>query len=265
MVGELLRDLGYSLQANTRAIEGDSHPDRNAQFEHIHQTVQGRIEASLPVISVDTKKKELVGNFKNADRELRPKGEPVRVHGFVNLEPGAANLYGVDELAHNEGWVSVCVDHETIEFTVESIRRWWYGIGRPLYPGAKQLLITADGGGSNGSRARLWEVELQKLADELRMAIDVCHLPPGTSKWNKIEHHMFSFITQNWREKPLVSHEVIIKLIAATTNKEGLNIACKLDPNTYPPDTKISDKEMVKINITKNEFHGEWNYSILPH
>jgi transposase len=266
MVGELLHELGYSLQANAKTIEGGSHPDRNAQFEHIHQTVQNRMKAGLPVISVDTKKKELVGDFKNGGREFRPKGEPepVRVHDFVIPELGRANPYGVYDLAHNEGWVSVGVDHDTAEFAVESIRRWWRGMGRPLYPGAKRLLITADGGGSNGSRVRLWKVQLQKLADELTMAIDVCHLPPGTSKWNKIEHRMFSFITQNWRGKPLVSHEVIVKLIAATTNKGGLRIACELDSNTYPSGIKISDKEMKKLNITKDEFHGEWNYSILP-
>lgn len=266
MVGELLHALDYSLQANAKTLEGGSHPDRNAQFEHIHQTVSARLNAFQPVISVDTKKKELVGDFKNGGRELRPKGEPepVRVHDFVIPDLGRANPYGVYDLLHNEGWVSVGVDHDTAEFAVESIRRWWRLMGSPLYPGASNLLITADGGGSNGSRVRLWKVALQKLADELGMVIDVCHLPPGTSKWNKIEHRMFSFISQNWRGKPLVSHEVIVKLIAATTNKGGLKVQCALDSNTYPSGIKISDEEMKALNIVHGKFHGEWNYSIRP-
>ncbi|MCF6284615.1 MAG: ISAzo13 family transposase [Candidatus Hydrogenedentes bacterium] len=267
MVAVLLHDLGYSLQANAKTQEGTSHPDRNAQFEHIHQTVQARLEASQPVVSVDTKKKELVGNFKNGGREFQPKGEPeeVRVHDFIIPELGRANPYGVYDLAHNEGWVSVGVDRDTAEFAVESIRRWWYKMGQPLYPDATRLLITADGGGSNGSRVRLWKVELQKLANELKMEIDVCHLPPGTSKWNKIEHRLFSFITQNWRGKPLVSHEVIVNLIAATTNKGGLKVQCALDTNTYATGIKISDKEMKAIKLIRDEFHGDWNYSIHPH
>ena len=266
MVGELLHGLDYSLQANAKTLEGGAHPDRNAQFEHIHQTVSARLKAFQPVISVDTKKKELVGNFKNGGRELRPKGdpEPVRVHDFVIPELGRANPYGVYDLVHNEGWVSVGVDHDTAEFAVESIRRWWRAMGSPLYPGASRLLITADGGGSNGSRVRLWKVALQKLADELGMVVDVCHLPPGTSKWNKIEHRMFSFISQNWRGKPLVSHEVIVNLIAATTNKGGLKVQCAIDNNIYPAGIKISDREMKELNIVTGKFHGEWNYSIHP-
>jgi transposase len=267
MVAELLHELGYSLQANAKTLEGGDHPDRNAQFEHIHHVIQMQMGAGQPVISVDTKKKELVGNFKNGGRELRPKGRPeqVRVHDFVVPELGRANPYGVYDLAHNMGWVSVGVDHDTAGFAVESIRRWWRWMGQPLYPGATRVLIVADGGGSNGSRVRLWKVELQKLADTLGLIVDVCHLPPGTSKWNKIEHRLFSFISQNWRGKPLISHEVIVDLIAATTNKRGLKVHCALDTNTYPPGTKISDEELRTVKIIRNAFHGEWNYSIHPH
>lgn len=266
MVAELLHEMEYSLQANSKTLEGGDHPDRNAQFEHIHLTVQGLLSASQPVISVDTKKKELVGDFKNAGRELRPCGQPeeVRVHDFVIPELGRANPYGVYDLAHNTGWVSVGIDHDTAAFAVESIRRWWKAMGQALYPGATRLLVVADGGGSNGSRVRLWKLELQALADELAMVVEVCHLPPGTSKWNKIEHRLFSFITQNWRGKPLVSHEVIVKLIAATTNKKGLKVHCSLDTNKYPPGIKVSDKELKTINIVRNDFHGEWNYAIHP-
>lgn len=265
MVAALLHELNYSLQANSKTLEGGSHEHRNSQFEHIHQAAQRQLLAAQPVISVDTKKKELVGNFKNGGCELRPKGQPekVRVHDFVLPELGRANPYGVYDLAHNTGWVSVGIDHDTAAFAVESIRRWWNAMGRPLYPGASRLLIVADGGGSNGSRVRLWKLELQKLADEVGLIMDVCHLPPGTSKWNKIEHRLFSFITQNWRGKPLVSHEVIVNLIAATTNKKGLKVRCELDTNVYAPGIKVSEAELATINIIRDVFQGEWSH-VLP-
>ncbi len=266
MVAELLHELGYSLQANSKTLEGGSHPDRNAQFEHINATVQAQMAAAQPVISVDTKKKELVGEFKNGGREWRPAGDPekVRVHDFIIPALGRANPYGIYDLAHNTGWVNVGVDHDTAAFAVASIRRWWAGMGRDLYPAATTLQILADGGGSNGSRVRLWKLELQTLADELGLAMAVCHLPPGTSKWNKIEHRLFSFITQNWRGKPLVSHEVIVSLIAATTNSKGLKVTCTLDTAVYPPGIKVTDQEIQSINIIRNDFHGEWNYTIHP-
>jgi len=266
MVAELLHELGYSLQANSKTLEGGSHPDRDAQFEHIREAAERQLAAGQPVISVDTKKKELVGDFKNGGRELRPKGDPerVRVHDFVIPELGRANPYGIYDLAHNTGWVSVGVDHDTAAFAVETIRRWWGSMGRELYLGAASLLIFADGGGSNGSRVRLWKMELQKLADELGITIGVSHFPPGTSKWNKIEHRLFSFVTQNWRGKPLVSHEVIVSLIAATTNSKGLKVSCSLDTNVYPPGIKVPDKEFEAINIIRDAFHGEWNYAIHP-
>jgi hypothetical protein len=266
-VAALLRELGYSLQANAKTLEGGDHPDRNAQFEHIERAVQRQLTAGQPVISVDTKKKELVGDFKNGGRELCPTGQPeeVRVHDFVIPELGRANPYGVYDLAHNAGWVSVGVDHDTASFAVESIRRWWHTMGQPLYAQAERLLIVADGGGSNGSRVRLWKLELQKLADELGVIVEVCHLPPGTSKWNKIEHRLFSFITQNWRGKPLISHAVIVQLIAATTNKKGLKVHCALDTNLYPAGVKVSDQELAAVNLRRDEFHGEWNYAIHPH
>jgi transposase len=266
MVAALLHDLGYSLQANRKTLEGSRHPDRNAQFEHINRTVQARLEAGEPVVSVDTKKKELVGDFKNGGRELRPKGQPerVRVHDFVIEELGKVNPYGVYDLAHNAAWVSVGVDHDTAAFAVESIRRWWYSMGYPVYPTATRLLLTADGGGSNGARARLWKVELQKLANETGLQIAVCHLPPGTSKWNKIEHRLFAHISMNWRGKPLVSHEVIVNLIAATTTTTGLTVRCELDTNAYPAGLKVSDRDMQRIAILRDDFHGDWNYTILP-
>jgi len=219
-----------------------------------------------PVISVDTKKKELVGDFKNGGQELRPKGnpEPVRVHDFVIPELGRANPYGIYDLAQNTGWVSVGIDHDTAAFAVESVRRWWHSMGQPVYPKAKKLLITADGGGSNGARVRLWKTELQKFADETGMTIAVCHFPPGTSKWNKIEHRMFSFITQNWRGKPLISFEVIVSLIAATTTTNGLRVRSELDTNTYPAGVKVSDKEFGQVQLRSDRFHGEWNYEIRP-
>ena len=266
MVAELLHDLGYSLQANRKTQEGASHPDRNAQFEYLNRKVKRRLVLKEPVISVDTKKRELVGNFKNGGRELRPKGDPetVRVHDFLIPELGRATPYGIYDIARNTGWVNVGVDHDTAVFAVESIRRWWRSMGQPAYPQATRLLITADSGGSNGSRVRLWKLELQKLADETRLRISVCHLPPGTSKWNKIEHRLFSFISQNWRGKPLVNHEVIVNLIAATTTETGLKVYSELDTQSYPPGIKVSDKEVAAIALRPDKFHGDWNYSILP-
>lgn len=265
LVSELLASEGYSLQANVKTREGGSHPDRNAQFEHINERIRAAQAEGQPVISVDTKKKELVGDFKNSGREWHPKGQPeaVRVHDFIIPEMGRANPYGVYDLAHNRGWVSVGTDHDTAAFAVSTIRRWWTGMGAALYPKATSLLITADGGGSNGSRNRLWKRELQTFATESGLRIDVCHLPPGTSKWNKIEHRLFSFISQNWRGKPLSSHEVIVQLIAATSNRKGLRVHAELDPAIYPAGTKISDEEMAKLHIEMAEFHGEWNYSLL--
>jgi hypothetical protein len=266
VVGELLRQQKFSLQANSKTKEGASHPDRNAQFTHISQSVGAALAAGQPVISVDTKKKELVGDFKNAGREWRPAGNPeeVRVHDFLIKELGRAVPYGVYDLAANAGWVSVGIDHDTAAFAVQTIRRWWYEVGRTRYPDASTLLITADGGGSNGSRVRLWKRELQRLANEIGIAIKVHHLPPGTSKWNKIEHRLFSFITQNWRAKPLVSYRVIIDLISATTTKTGLTVHCELDPGTYPKGVTVTDEEMQALNIARDEFHGEWNYTIHP-
>ena len=266
LVSELLASEGYSLQANVKTREGGTHPDRNAQFEHINERIRAAQAEGQPVISVDTKKKELVGDFKNSGREWHPKGQPeaVRVHDFIIPEMGRANPYGVYDLAHNRGWVSVGTDHDTAAFAVSTIRRWWAGMGAALYPKAKRLLITADGGGSNGSRNRLWKRELQAFAEDSGLRIDVCHLPPGTSKWNKIEHRLFSFISQNWRGKPLSSHEVIVQLIAATSNRKGLRVHAELDPATYPAGTKVSDEEMAKLRIELAEFHGEWNYSLRP-
>jgi transposase len=266
LVGRMLHDLGYSLQANSKTLEGTNHPDRNAQFEYLNRKVKRQLQLRQPVISVDTKKKELVGDFKNNGRELRPKGDPekVRVHDFLIPELGRANPYGIYDLAHNTGWVSVGVDHDTAAFAVESIRRWWNSMGRAVYPQAARLLITADSGGSNGSRVRLWKVELQKLADETGLRIAVSHLPPGTSKWNKIEHRLFSFISQNWRGKPLISHEVIVNLIAGTTTEAGLTVHSELDTDTYPPGVKVSDREVAEIDLRRDKFHGDWNYTLHP-
>ena len=266
LVGRLLKRLGFSLQANQKTREGASHPDRNAQFEHISAEVKAFQSAGQPVISVDTKKKELVGDFKNAGRELRPKGqpEPVRVHDFIIPELGKAVPYGVYDVAANAGWVNLGISHDTAAFAVESIRRWWHELGTARYPNATRLLINADCGGSNGVRVRLWKRELQVLADELGIAITVCHLPPGTSKWNRIEHRLFAFITQNWRGKPLVSYEVIVQLIANTTTKTGLTVACRLDADVYEKGIKVSDAEMDALNIKLADFHGEWNYTIAP-
>ena len=266
LVANLLKELGYSLQANRKTREGTAHPDRNAQFEHINAEVQAFQSAGQPVISVDTKKKELVGDFKNGGRELCPQGEPetVRVHDFVIPELGKVAPYGVYDVTHNLGWVNVGIDHDTAAFAVASIRRWWQLLGQPRYPGAQRVLITADGGGSNGSRVRLWKIELQKLADESGLEISVCHLPPGTSKWNKIEHRLFSYISQNWRGKPLISHAVIVNLIAATTTKTGLKVRCELDTQVYPMGIVVTDDELAQVNLKRNDFHGEWNYTISP-
>jgi len=258
--------MGYSLQGNRKTLEGNSHPDRNAQFEHLNKAVQLQLLADEPVISVDTKKKELVGPFKNTGRELQPKGKPekVRVHDFVDPELGKVSPYGVYDLKQNEAMVSVGTDHDTSAFAVASIRRWWQKMGIERYPKAKRLLITADGGGSNGSHGRLWKFELQKLADETGLEIGVCHFPPGTSKWNKIEHRLFAAISQNWRGKPLLSHEVILNLIAATTTKTGLTVRSELDMSSYPLGRKITDAEVATLTLRREEFHGEWNYWILP-
>ena len=266
MVAELLHQMDYSLQANRKTVEGSSHPDRDAQFQHISHKIREFQADHQPVISVDTKKKELVGDFKNSGRELRPKGDPekVRVHDFVIPELGRAAPYGVYDVTQNAGWVSVGVDHDTAAFAAQSIRRWWESMGSGAYPQAAKLLITADSGGSNGARVRLWKLELQKLADETGLEISICHLPPGTSKWNKIEHRLFSLISQNWRGKPLVSHQVIVNLIAATTTKTGLRVRAEVDPGKYPKGVKVSDKEVASIRIERDQFHGEWNYAIFP-
>lgn len=266
VVGDLLHELGYSLQANRKILEGTDHPDRNAQFEFISEQTTQQLMAGNPVISVDTKKKELVGAFKNNGTTWCPEGKPeqVKVHDFVDKELGRANPYGVYDVGSNTGWVSVGTDHDTASFAVETIRRWWSTMGRQCYPAASELMITADGGGSNGSRVRLWKIELQRLADEIRIPIYVSHLPPGTSKWNKIEHRLFSYISMNWRGQPLVSHEVIINLIAGTTTRKGLKVHAELDDSLYPAGIKVSDDEFKQIHLTRNTFHGEWNYRIDP-
>lgn len=265
-VAALLKEAGYSLQANRKTREGGSHPDRNAQFEHINAQVMAFHKQRQPVISVDTKKKELVGDFKNGGREWRPGKTPedVRVHDFVDKQLGKAIPYGVYDLASNEGWVSVGVTHDTARFAVASIRRWWTEMGAARFPRARKLMITADGGGSNSSRNRLWKVALQELADELGFPLRVCHFPPGTSKWNKIEHRLFSFITQNWRGKPLVSHQTIVNLIASTTTQAGLIVKAALDQNHYATKVKVSDEELARLNLKPNDFHGDWNYTLSP-
>jgi transposase len=267
MVATLLQEMGYSLQANRKTLEGSTHPDRDAQFEHIHQKVKEFHASDQPVISVDTKKKELVGEFKKQGRELRPKGAPerVRIHDFAIPELGKVAPYGVYDQTQNKGWVNVGTDHDTAAFAVASIRRWWNTMGQVVYPHARRLLITADSGGSNGYRTRLWKTELQKVANATGLEIAVCHLPPGTSKWNKIEHRLFSSISQNWRGKPLVSHEVMVNLIASTTTRTGLTVRCELDTNKYPKGIRITDKELHQVNISRDQFHGEWNYTIKPH
>jgi hypothetical protein len=265
-VATLLHEAGYSLQANRKTREGSSHPDRNAQFEHISTQVVTFHRQRQPVISVDTKKKELVGDFKNGGREWRPQGTPeeVRVHDFQDKQLGKAIPYGVYDLASNEGWVSVGITHDTARFAVASIRRWWTEMGAARFPRARKLMITADGGGSNSSRNRLWKLALQELADELGLPLHVCHFPPGTSKWNKIEHRLFSFITHNWRGKPLVSHQAIVNLIASTTTRTGLIVKAALDTNHYETSVKVPDEELACLNLTRDEFHGDWNYKLSP-
>jgi hypothetical protein len=265
-VAVLLRSLGYSLQVNRKTREGSSHPDRNAQFEFINGRVRAFQQRSQPVVSVDTKKKELVGDFKNNGAEWQPEGEPeeVRSKDFPDKRLGKAILYGVYDLTCNAGWVSVGVDHDTAAFAAETIRRWWEEMGRPSYPRATELLVTADGGGSNGSRNRLWKVCLQRLADAVGVRISVCHFPPGTSKWNKIEHRMFCHITKNWRGRPLTSRAVVVNLIGNTRTESGLEIHAELNENEYPTGVKVTDEELAEVRIKKNAFHGEWNYTIEP-
>ena len=266
LVAALLHEMGYSLQANRKVREGTNHPDRNEQFEKINRKVRHRISRQQPVISVDCKKKELVGDFKNSGREWNPKGQPeeVRVHDFKIKELGKAIPYGVYDLQRNMGWVSVGVSHETSVFAVATIRRWWKEMGRKAYRKATSLQIVADSGGSNGSRVRLWKWELQKLANQTGLKISVSHLPPGTSKWNKIEHRLFSYITQNWRGKPLLTHATIVNLIANTSTDAGLKVRCVLDRKEYPPKLEVTDERMTSIKIKRDDFHGEWNYTIHP-
>jgi transposase len=266
VVRDCLHKLHYSLQANRKSNEGSEHMDRNAQFEYISKKAVSFLADHQPVISVDTKKKELVGNFKNAGREWRPKGKPqeVNVHDFIDPKLKRAVPYGVYDINNNIGWVSVGTDHDTAAFAVNAIRRWWKTMGKKRYPKPKGLLVTADGGGSNGYRVRLWKIELQKLADELKFPVTVCHLPPGTSKWNKIEHRLFSFISINWRGKPLRNFRTIVELIAATTTETGLTVRAELDEKKYPKGVKISDARLAAVNIFPHDFHGEWNYTIAP-
>jgi hypothetical protein len=265
-VAALLKQAGYSLQANRKTREGASHPDRNAQFEYLNECVRRFDRREQPAISVDTKKKELVGDFKNGGREWRPQGHPeeVRVHDFQDKTLGKVIPYGVYDILNNQGWVNVGIDHDTAQFAVNSIRRWWTQMGQRRFPRASELLITADGGGSNSSRSRLWKLSLQGLADDLGLKLFVCHFPPGTSKWNKIEHRMFSFITQNWRGKPLVSHQAIVKLIASTTTRNGLIVKAALDTQHYDTKIQVSDEELARVRLKSHTFHGDWNYTISP-
>jgi hypothetical protein len=265
-VADLLQQAGYSLQANCKTREGRSHPDRNSQFEYINSSVERSLRQGQPAISVDTKKKELVGDFKNGGREWRPQGKPeeVRTHDFMDKKLGKAIPYGVYDIVNNQGWVNVGIDHDTAKFATNSIRQWWMQMGQQRFPNARQLLVTADGGGSNSSRSRFWKICLQELADELEMKLILRHFPPGTSKWNKIEHRLFSFITQNWRGKPLVSHQAIINLIASTTTKAGLTVKAAIDSNEYPTKTKVTDAELAALRLKRDNFHGEWNYTIAP-
>jgi transposase len=265
-VGRLLEDLGYSLQANRKTLEGKDHPDRDAQFEYINQQVHAFRTAGQPVISVDAKKKELIGNYRNSGREWHRRGAPVEVRAkdFPDKQLGKAIPEGVYDLVRNEGWVSVGIDHDTAEFAAVSIRRWWEEMGSLVYPRARRLLITADAGGSNGYRSRLWKVVLQELADALDLRITVCHFPPGTSKWNQIEHRMFSYITKNWRGRPLVSRAVIVNLIGHVRTGPGLRIKAELDTNSYPQGIKVSDEELASVRLERAKFHGDWNYTILP-
>ena len=265
-VNRMLHDAGYSLQANRKTLEGHQHPDRDVQFRRLNRRVRAFEKLGQPVVSVDTKKKELVGAFRNGGREWRRKGEPVRVrvHDFPDQDLGKAIPYGVYEVLNDRGWVSVGVDHDTAAFAVETLRRWWDRMGRLAYPQARRLLITADGGGSNGSRNRLWKWELQKVADATGLRISVCHFPPGTSKWNKIEHRMFCHITENWRGRPLVSHEVVVNLIGHTTTQRGLVIRSELDANSYPTGQSVTEQQMESLSLKRDRFHGEWNYTLMP-
>ena len=267
VVSELLHEAGYSLQANAKCHEGSKHPDRDGQFVYINEQVQGFLDAGYPVVSVDAKKKELLGAFKNGGREWRPKGRPdkVNVYDFPSLASGKAIPYGIYDVARNEGWVAVGCDHDTASFAVQSLRRWWRSMGVLAYPEADRLLICADGGGSNGHRVRLWKVELQEFARQTGLNVTVCHFPPGTSKWNKIEHRLFSHISMNWRGRPLESHDVVVQLISATTTRQGLSVKAELDPALYPTKIKVSDQQMKAINLRKHDFHGEWNYTIASH
>jgi transposase len=262
----LLKRMGYSLQANRKTREGADHPDRDAQFQHINDTVVRAIKHGQPAISVDTKKRELVGDFKAVGREFEPKGKPVevRTHDFKDKDLGHAIPYGIYDLLNNEGWVNIGIDRDTAQFAAASIRGWWESLGKQRFPDAKELIITADAGGSNSYRTRLWKVELQKLADATGLKVTVCHFPPGTSKWNKIEHRLFSFISTNWRGKPLISHEVIINLITATTTSTGLKVYAQLDHRPYPKEIEVSNDELAAVNITRHPFHGDWNYTITP-
>jgi hypothetical protein len=264
VVAELLDKMGYSLQANVKTIEGASHPDRDDQFRYLNKLVASYLRRELPVISVDTKKKELVGSYKNAGKTWRPKGtpEPVKVHDFIDKKVGKAVPYGVYDIGKDQGWVNLGSDADTASFAVESIRGWWRSIGRRMYPEATGILITADSGGSNGYRTRLWKLELQRLADEIGRDITVCHFPPGTSKWNKIEHRLFSHISMNWRGQPLISHEVVVSLIGATKTRNGLRVRARLDQKSYPREVKVTDDEMAKVRMRPHKFHGEWNYTI---
>jgi hypothetical protein len=266
LVAALLHEMGYSLQANRKVREGTEHPDRDAQFEKINREVGHQLSRGQPVISVDCKKKELVGDFKNGGREWHPKGQPeeVRVHDFKLKELGKAIPYGVYDVQRNAGWVSVGVSHETAAFAVATIRRWWKQMGSKSYPQARSLHIVADSGGSNGSRVRLWKWQVQQLANQTGLSISVSHLPPGTSKWNKIEHRLFSYITQNWRGKPLLTHATIVNLISSTRTKAGLKVRCVLDRKQYPLKVDVTEEQMASIRITRDDFHGEWNYTIRP-
>jgi hypothetical protein len=265
-VASLLHQAGYSLQANRKTREGAAHPDRNAQFEHINALVKGFLDRGQPAISVDTKKKELVGDFKNGGREWHPRGQPedVRVHDFKDESLGKVVPYGVYDILNNQGWVSVGIDHDTAQFAANSIRRWWKQMGSSRFPRARELLITADGGGSNGFRSRLWKMSLQGLADDLGLRLVVCHFPPGTSKWNKIEHRLFSFVTQNWRGRPLATRQAIVNLIAKTTTRAGLLVKAALDTNRYEKGIKVTDQELATVRLVPHSFHGDWNYAISP-
>jgi hypothetical protein len=265
-VASLLHDLDYSLQANRKTREGSSHPDRNAQFEHISRQVRAFQQAGQPVVSVDSKKRELIGDFKNAGQEWRPAGKPeeVRAKDFPDEHLGKVTPSGVYDLTYNDGWVSVGIDHNTSRFATETIRRWWCEMGSPVYPKADRLLVTADAGGSNSYRSRLWKVALQELTDTIGLPITVCHFPPGTSKWNKIEHRMFCHITKNWRGKPLLSRAVVVNLIGNTKTKGGLHIQSQLDTNSYEKGIKVSDEELAAVRLEKDTFHGDWNYTISP-